>query len=57
MLVYGLFLARLNSGANTVDLGNARDYVPGSFKLIREHFLHYEYLIAPYYYTTSGRRR
>jgi hypothetical protein len=42
MLVYGIFLARLNSGANTVDLGNARDYVPGSFKLIRElvDFLH-----------------
>lgn len=36
MLAYGLFLARLNSGTNPVTLQNAREYVPGSFRLIRE---------------------
>ncbi len=36
MLAYGLFLARLNSGAELVTLHNAREYVPGSFRLIRE---------------------
>ena len=36
MLAYGLFLARLNSGSDTVTLHNAREYVPGSFRLIQE---------------------
>ena len=36
MLAYGLFLARLNSDSEPVTLRNARDYVPGSFRLIRE---------------------
>ena len=36
MLAYGLFLARLNSNAEPVTLHNARQYVPGSFRLIRE---------------------
>jgi N-6 DNA methylase len=36
MLAYGLFLARLNSGTKPVTLHNAREYVPGSFRLIRE---------------------
>jgi predicted helicase len=36
MLAYGLFLARLNSDGKTVTLHNAREYVPGSFRLIRE---------------------
>lgn len=36
MLAYGLFLARLNSGAKEVTLHNAREYIPGSFRLIRE---------------------
>ena len=36
MLAYGLFLARLNSGSNLITLHNAREYVPGSFRLIRE---------------------
>jgi len=36
MLAYGLFLARLNSGQEPVTLHNAREYVPGSFRLIRE---------------------
>jgi len=36
MLAYGLFLARLNSGAETITLQNARQFVPGSFRLIRE---------------------
>ena len=36
MLAYGLFLARLNSATATVTLQNARQFVPGSFRLIRE---------------------
>ena len=36
MLAYGLFLARLNSSSETVTLHNAREFVPGSFRLIRE---------------------
>jgi hypothetical protein len=36
MLAYGLFLARLNSGIETITLQNARQFVPGSFRLIRE---------------------
>jgi predicted helicase len=36
MLAYGLFLARLNSDSETVTLHNARQFVPGSFRLIRE---------------------
>ncbi|MGH6804392.1 MAG: hypothetical protein ACREC3_13655, partial [Methyloceanibacter sp.] len=36
MLAYGLFLARLNSESEPVTLHNAREFVPGSFRLIRE---------------------
>lgn len=36
MLAYGLFLARLNSDSQAVTLHNARQYVPGSLRLIRE---------------------
>jgi hypothetical protein len=36
MLAYGLFLAKLNSDSKEVTLQNARRYVPGSFRLIRE---------------------
>jgi N-6 DNA Methylase len=36
MLAYGLFLARLNSESLPVTLHNAREYIPGSFRLIRE---------------------
>jgi SAM-dependent methyltransferase len=37
MLAYGLFLARLNAGADdTVTLENVRNHIPGSFRLIRE---------------------
>ena len=36
MLAYGLFLAKINSGTDTVTLQNARQFVPGSFQLIRE---------------------
>lgn len=36
MLAYGLFLARLNSDSEKVTLHNARQFVPGSFRLIRE---------------------
>lgn len=36
MLAYGLFLAKLNAGLETVTLNNAREHIPGSFRLIRE---------------------
>lgn len=37
MLAYGLFLARLNAGpAQTITLTNVRQFIPGSFALIRE---------------------
>jgi predicted helicase len=36
MLAYGLFLARLNSETQIVTLNNARQFIPGSFQLIRE---------------------
>ena len=36
MLAYGLFLAKLNSENATITLQNARQFVPGSFRLIRE---------------------
>jgi type I restriction-modification system DNA methylase subunit len=36
MLAYGLFLARLNSNSHLITLNNAREYVPGSFRLIQE---------------------
>jgi Type ISP C-terminal specificity domain/N-6 DNA Methylase len=36
MLAYGLFLARLNSDSELVTLFNAREFIPGSFRLIRE---------------------
>ncbi len=36
MLAYGLFLARLNSDSKEITLHNAREFVPGSFRLIRE---------------------
>ncbi|HKQ45202.1 MAG TPA: type ISP restriction/modification enzyme [Rhizomicrobium sp.] len=37
MLAYGLFLARLNAGEReTITLNNAREHVPGAFRLIRE---------------------
>src|SRR3984893_16101713 len=36
MLAYGLFLAKLNSHGATITLANARQFVPGSFRLIHE---------------------
>jgi hypothetical protein len=36
MLAYGLFRARLNSDTKAVTLHNAGQFVPGSFRLIRE---------------------
>jgi type I restriction-modification system DNA methylase subunit len=36
MLAYGLFLARLNSETNVITLANAKQFIPGSFQLIRE---------------------
>jgi predicted helicase len=35
-LVYGLFLSKLNAGAETVNLYNAKKYIPQSFELIKE---------------------
>jgi len=35
-LIYGLFLAKLNADVNTVNLYNAKKYIPASFELIRE---------------------
>jgi hypothetical protein len=35
-LVYGLFLACLNAGVKKVDLYNAKQFIPGSFELIKE---------------------
>lgn len=37
MLAYGLFLAKLNAGEKKeIDLHNVKQYIPGSFRLIRE---------------------
>jgi hypothetical protein len=36
MLAYGLFLAKLNSNREVITLANARQFVPGSFRLIHE---------------------
>lgn len=36
MLAYGLFLAKLNAGDKLVDLHNVKQFIPGSFRLIRE---------------------
>ena len=36
MLAYGLFMAKINSGDTTVNLQNAREFIPGSFRLIHE---------------------
>ncbi len=49
MLAYGLFLARLNSGDEAVTLANARQFVPGSFRLIRELVQFLDDLSAPEY--------
>jgi hypothetical protein len=35
-LSYGLFLAKLNAETQTITLDNARQFVPGAFRLIRE---------------------
>ena len=35
-LVYGLFLAKLNAGVETINLYNAKKFIPLSFDLIRE---------------------
>src|SRR6185437_6504169 len=35
-LVYGLFLAKLNADVQTVNLYNAKKFIPASFELIRE---------------------
>lgn len=49
MLAYGLFLAKLNSNGETITLANARQFVPGSFRLIRELVQFLDDLSAPEY--------
>lgn len=49
-LAYGLFLAKLNAGANqTVSLENVRSHIPGSFRLIRELVRFLEEMNEPEY--------
>src|SRR3984893_15458390 len=49
MLAYGLFLAKLNSDTKEVTLANAPQFVPGSFRLIRELVQFLDDLSAPEY--------
>jgi len=49
MLAYGLFLAKLNSNGEMITLANARHFVPGSFRLIRELVQFLDDLSAPEY--------
>jgi hypothetical protein len=49
MLAYGLFLAKLNSNGEEITLANARQFVPGSFRLIRELVEFLYVLTAPEY--------
>ncbi|MDQ6703771.1 MAG: N-6 DNA methylase [Pseudomonadota bacterium] len=49
MLAYGLFLAKLNSEGKEITLANARQFVPGSFRLIRELVQFLDDLTAPEY--------
>jgi hypothetical protein len=49
MLTYGLFLAKLNSDSKEITLANAREFVPGSFRLIRELVQFLDDLTAPEY--------
>src|ERR1700730_7303809 len=49
MLAYGLFLAKLNSKGEVITLANARQFVPGSFRLIRELVQFLDDLTAPEY--------
>lgn len=53
MLAYGLFLSRLNAGANeVVTLENVRRHIPGSFRLIRELVRFLEEMNEPVYFGT-----
>jgi hypothetical protein len=45
----GLFLAKLNSNGEVITLANARQFVPGSFRLIRELVQFLDDLSAPEY--------
>ena len=49
MLAYGLFLAKLNSNGEVITLASARQFVPGSFRLIRELVQFLDDLSAPEY--------
>lgn len=49
MLAYGLFLAKLNSEGKAIALVNARQFVPGSFRLIRELVQFLDDLTVPEY--------
>jgi hypothetical protein len=52
MVAYGLFLAKLNSNGREVTLSNARQFVPGAFRLIRELVQFLDELDAPEYVET-----
>jgi hypothetical protein len=48
-LSYGLFLAKLNAENQTITLDNARTFVPGTFRLIRELVQFLDELTKPEY--------
>ncbi|MDQ2720647.1 MAG: N-6 DNA methylase [Bacteroidota bacterium] len=52
-LVYGLFLASLNAGVKKVDLYNAKQFIPGSFELIKELVNFLDELEKPEYKETK----
>lgn len=52
-LVYGLFLACLNAGVKKVDLYNAKQFIPGSFELIKELVNFLDELEKPEYKDTK----
>ena len=52
-LVYGLFLASLNAGTKKVDLYNAKQFIPGSFELIKELVNFLDELEKPEYKETK----
>ncbi|MHA1491725.1 MAG: type ISP restriction/modification enzyme [Promethearchaeota archaeon] len=53
MLSYGLFLAKLNSDSNTINLKNAKDFIPSCFELIKELVYFLDELEKPEYKNTK----
>jgi type I restriction-modification system DNA methylase subunit len=49
MLSYGLFLSKLNANGHSLNLNNAKQYIPKSFKLIQEFVGFLDVLDADYY--------